>query len=232
MISLNHIRFQYPVGAFSLSIPELQVSARETVAIIGPSGSGKTTLLNLIAGILLPDSGQISTAGIDTGSLPDAELRSMRLAKLGLVFQEFELLEYLPVLDNILLPYRLGNSLKLSTEVQLSAARLAARMGIGDKLKSYPEQLSQGERQRVALCRALVTQPEIILADEPTGNLDPTNKGLAMDFLFDYVHEHDAALITVTHDHQLVERFDRVINFQDFMSLNQSNAVAGQGGAL
>jgi putative ABC transport system ATP-binding protein len=232
MISLNHIRFQYPVGAFSLSIPELQVSAGETVAIIGPSGSGKTTLLNLIAGILLPDAGQISTAGIDIGSLPDTELRSMRLAKLGLVFQEFELLEYLPVHDNILLPYRLGNSLKLTTEVQQNAARLAARMGIADKLKSYPEQLSQGERQRVALCRALVTQPEIILADEPTGNLDPTNKGLAMDFLFDYVREHDAALITVTHDHQLVERFDRVINFQDFMSQNPVDAGAGQGGAI
>jgi putative ABC transport system ATP-binding protein len=151
-------------------------------------------------------------------SLDDKSLRNLRLTRLGLVFQEFELLQYLQVLDNILLPYRLGSSLKLNDDVRQTALRLAEQMGISAKLDSYPEKLSQGERQRVALCRALITQPELILADEPTGNLDPANKGVAMDFLFDYVREHDAALVTVTHDHQLVERFDRVIDFQDFMA--------------
>jgi putative ABC transport system ATP-binding protein len=90
-------------------------------------------------------------------------------------------------------------------------------VGISAKLASFPGQLSQGERQRVALCRALISNPALILADEPTGNLDPDNKNIAIDFLFNYVREHDAALVAVTHDHQLVERFDRVIDFRDFL---------------
>jgi ABC-type lipoprotein export system ATPase subunit len=221
MLSLTDIRFQYPVGGFSLAVPDFRVAAGETVAVIGPSGSGKTTLLNLIAGILQPNSGRIATVGVELASLNDKTLRNLRLTRLGLVFQEFELLQYLHVLDNILLPYRLGSSLVLSESVRENALRLAGQMGISDKLGSYPELLSQGERQRVALCRALVTSPELILADEPTGNLDPANKGVAMDFLFNYVRERDAALVTVTHDHQLVERFDRVIDFQEFMTAQQ-----------
>jgi len=225
MLSLTDIHFQYPAGGFSLAVPELRVAAGETVAVIGPSGSGKTTLLNLIAGILQPDSGRIVAAGMQLASLDDKSLRNLRLTRLGLVFQEFELLQYLQVLDNILLPYRLGSSLKLGDDVRQTALWLAEQMGISAKLDSYPDHLSQGERQRVALCRALVSNPELILADEPTGNLDPANKGVAMDFLFDYVREHDAALVTVTHDHQLVERFDRVIDFQTFMTAQQGAAA-------
>jgi putative ABC transport system ATP-binding protein len=217
MLSISNIRFQYPVGAFRLEVPELQVVAGEALAVIGPSGSGKTTLLNLIAGILKPASGRIATAGAELASLDDTQLRDLRLTRLGLVFQEFELLEYLDVLNNILLPFRLSRALVLTKNVRETAALLAERVGIGDKLASYPERLSQGERQRVALCRALITNPGMILADEPTGNLDPANKGIALDFLFDYVREHNAALVTVTHDHQLVERFDRVLDFQAFL---------------
>jgi len=205
------------VGDFCLEVPELRVAAGESLAIIGPSGSGKTTLLNLIAGILKPGSGRIVTAGAELASLDDTELRNLRLTRLGLVFQEFELLEYLDVRDNILLPFRIGQTLVLTKHVRETASLLAERVGIGGKLDSYPERLSQGERQRVALCRALITSPGMILADEPTGNLDPANKGIALDFLFDYVREHDAALVTVTHDHQLVERFDRVLDFQEFL---------------
>jgi putative ABC transport system ATP-binding protein len=217
MLTISDIRFQYPVGAFRLEVPELRVAAGESLAIIGPSGSGKTTLLNLIAGILKPESGRIVTAGVELASLDDTELRNLRLTRLGLVFQEFELLEYLDVRDNILLPYRIGRALGLTKRVREAAALLAERVGIGGKLDSYPERLSQGERQRVALCRALITSPGMILADEPTGNLDPANKGIALDFLFDYVRENNAALVTVTHDHQLVERFDRVLDFQAFL---------------
>jgi putative ABC transport system ATP-binding protein len=217
MLSISNIRFQYPVGAFRLEVPELQVVAGEALAVIGPSGSGKTTLLNLIAGILKPASGRIATAGAELASLDDTQLRDLRLTRLGLVFQEFELLEYLDVLNNILLPFRLSRALVLTKNVRETAALLAERVGIGDKLASYPERLSQGERQRVALCRALITSPGMILADEPTGNLDPANKGIALDFLFDYVRENNAALVTVTHDHQLVERFDRVLDFQAFL---------------
>jgi putative ABC transport system ATP-binding protein len=217
MLSLTDICFRYPVGGFSLTVPELQITAGDSLAVIGPSGSGKTTLLNLIAGILLPDSGVVSFAGQDLRVLEDRSLRDLRLNRFGLMFQEFELLEYLDVLDNVLLPCRLGGGHGLTPEVRQSAEQLLGKIGMGGKRASYPQALSQGERQRVALCRALITQPALILADEPTGNLDPANKGVAMDFLFDYVQENNAALITVTHDHELVERFDRVIDFQQFL---------------
>jgi len=217
VLSLTDIHFRYPVGGFSLTVPELQIAAGDSLAVIGPSGSGKTTLLNLIAGILLPDSGVVSFNGSDFRELDDRALRDLRLNRFGLMFQEFELLEYLDVLDNVLLPCRLGGGRGLTPEVRQSAEQLLEKLGMGGKQASYPQALSQGERQRVALCRSLITQPALILADEPTGNLDPANKGVAMDFLFDYVQEHDAALITVTHDHELVERFDRVIDFQQFL---------------
>jgi putative ABC transport system ATP-binding protein len=217
VLSLTDIHFRYPIGGFSLTVPELQITAGDSLAVIGPSGSGKTTLLNLIAGILLPDSGVVSFNGSNLRELDDRVLRDLRLNRFGLIFQEFELLEYLDVLDNVLLPCRLGGGGGLTPEVRQSAEQLLGKLGMGGKRASYPQALSQGERQRVALCRALITQPALILADEPTGNLDPANKGVAMDFLFDYVQEHDAALITVTHDHELVERFDRVIDFQQFL---------------
>ncbi len=217
MLSLTDIHFRYPVGGFSLTVPELQITAGNSLAVIGPSGSGKTTLLNLIAGILLPDSGVVSFNGSNLRVLEDRALRDLRLNRFGLMFQEFELLEYLDVLDNVLLPCRLGGGRGLTPEVRQSAEQLLEKLGMSGKQASYPQALSQGERQRVALCRTLITQPALILADEPTGNLDPANKGVAMDFLFDYVQENDAALITVTHDHELVERFDRVIDFQQFL---------------
>jgi putative ABC transport system ATP-binding protein len=217
VLSLTDIHFRYPVGGFSLTVPELQITAGDSLAVIGPSGSGKTTLLNLIAGILLPDSGVVSFNGSNLRVLDDRALRDLRLNRFGLMFQEFELLEYLDVLDNVLLPCRLGGGRGLTPEVRQSAEQLLGKVGMGGKRASYPQALSQGERQRVALCRALITQPALILADEPTGNLDPANKGMAMDFLFDYVQENNAALITVTHDHELVERFDRVIDFQQFL---------------
>jgi len=217
VLSLTDIHFRYPVGGFSLSVPELQITSGDSLAVIGPSGSGKTTLLNLIAGILVPDSGVVSFAGRDLGGLEDRALRDLRLNHFGLIFQEFELLEYLDVLDNVLLPCRLSGGRGLTPELRQSAEQLLGKVGMAGKRASYPQALSQGERQRVALCRALITRPALILADEPTGNLDPANKGVAMDFLFDYVQGNDAALITVTHDHQLVERFDQVIDFQQFL---------------
>jgi putative ABC transport system ATP-binding protein len=224
VLSLTDIRFRYPIGGFSLTVPELRVAAGESLAVIGPSGSGKTTLLNLMAGILQPATGAVNFAGHELALLDDQALRSLRLTQFGLVFQEFELLEYLNVLDNVLLPFRVSNALALTMDVKQQASLLLEQVGIGAKQSSFPHSLSQGERQRVALCRALITQPQLILADEPTGNLDPANKGRAMDFLFDYVRENNAGLITVTHDQQLVERFDRVIDFADFMPLVETAA--------
>ena len=223
MIRLNDIVFRYSGAEFELRIPELAIGAAETVAIAGPSGSGKTTLLNLIAGIAAPASGTIRIADTEIASLGEAERREFRIRGIGLVFQEFELLEYLDVLDNILLPFRIAAGLEVTNEVRGRATSLASEVGIGDKLKRHPSHLSHGERQRVAVCRALLAEPDLLLADEPTGNLDPVNRDRVLDILFDYVSRRSATLVTVTHDHELFDRFDRVIDIRD---LNAAGVAA------
>jgi putative ABC transport system ATP-binding protein len=216
MIELDDLRFAYPEGDFALEVPKLRVERGERVALVGPSGSGKTTILNLVAGIAVPHRGRILVAGEAIAALSDSARRSFRVQQIGLVFQEFELLEYLSVLDNILLPYRIHPSLRLETDVRDRARSLADRLGIGHVLGRSPARLSQGERQRAAVCRALVTQPALLLADEPTGNLDPNNKGRVMDALFEIAKENGATLLTVTHDHDLVPRFDRAVDVKEF----------------
>jgi len=216
MIEIRGLRFSYTEGDFSLEIPEFTVSQGETVAIVGPSGSGKTTLLNLIAGTAIPQSGQITTNACKVSELSDAARRRFRIANIGLVFQEFELLEYLTVLENILLPYRINRSLSLSTGVRERAMAIAGSVGIGDKLSRYANHLSQGEKQRVAVVRALVVQPPLLLADEPTGNLDPLNKDRVLDILLRYADHNAASLVAVTHDHGILDRFERIIDFREF----------------
>jgi len=134
-----------------------------------------------------------------------------------LVFQEFELLDYLSVLDNILLPYRVTQILDLTDSVRKHAQQLAAEVGLGDKLKRRPKNLSQGERQRVGVCRALLTKPAVLFGDEPTGNLDPENRDHVMDILFEYCDNTEAPLLVVTHDFDLVQRFDRTIDVTEFI---------------
>jgi len=222
MISISDLHFQYPNGDFSLSIPSLGIEKNKTAAVIGPSGTGKTTLLNLIAGIMTPNQGVIDVDGIDVGKLNDRDRRRFRITTIGFVFQDFELLDYLSVLDNILHPFRITDALELNQAVKARAVELAEAMGIGDKLKRKPNDLSHGEKQRVAICRALLPQPKLILADEATGNLDPDNKTLILDLLFSAVSEDDATLLSVTHDHELLKRFDRVIDFQEFQTKKES----------
>jgi ABC-type lipoprotein export system ATPase subunit len=213
VIRIEKLDFAYRQGPFRLAIEELEIEAGQSVAFIGPSGSGKTTLLHLAAGIITPEQGRIFTGGHEVSALPDGARRDFRIRNVGLVFQEFELLEYLDVFDNILLPYRINRSISLTPEVRRRARELANDVGIGDKLDRDVRRLSQGERQRVALCRALLADPQLVLADEPTGNLDPENKELVLDILFRY--SRDATLVTVTHDHTVLDRFDRVIDFQE-----------------
>ncbi len=212
--ALRGVTFRYPGSDFELRVPQLRVDRGERVAVIGPSGTGKTTLLHLIAGVALPETGAVETAGLDLLRASDAERRALRARRLGLVFQEFELLSYLSVRENILLPYRMSPALRLDAEARARADRLAEQVGLGDKLGRTPDRLSHGERQRAALCRALVTEPELILADEPTGNLDPTSKQRALDVLFEYADGKGAALLTVTHDHDLLPSFERVVDFK------------------
>ncbi len=218
IVEMEAVRFHYPVGEFSLRVPVLRVSRGERVAIVGPSGSGKTTLLHLVAGIVWPQQGRVSVAGTEVSALDDRASRAFRVASIGLVFQEFELLEYLTVLENVLLPYRLNPALPPGAGVRERAESLALRLGIGHVLGRHPRRLSQGERQRVAVCRALVTGPSLLLADEPTGNLDPPNKDLVLAALFQICQEQGATLLTVTHDRDLVPRFDRSIDVKSFHS--------------
>jgi ABC-type lipoprotein export system ATPase subunit len=163
MISVSDLEFRYGEGEFRLRVPELKVERGVVAACIGPSGSGKTTLLNLIAGIIVPQGGQVVTNQVDVAALSDEQRRSFRITNIGLVFQEFELLDYLSVLDNILLPYRINPALKLESAVKDRAVALAEQMGIGDKLERHPGKLSQGERQRVAVCRAVLPEPALML---------------------------------------------------------------------
>ena len=216
MISIDDVTFRYASSDFCLSVPSLQVEAGATVAVVGPSGSGKTTLLNLAAGILVPDSGQVRTNEMEVSSLSEPARRDFRVSNIGLVFQEFELLEHLSVWDNILLPCRVTSRIKLSQDHRDRAAELARGVGIGDKLRRYVRKLSQGERQRVAVCRALLLEPLLLLCDEPTGNLDPINKEHVLDILFDYARSREATLLAVTHDHGLLDRFDATFDVGQF----------------
>jgi putative ABC transport system ATP-binding protein len=228
MIKVKHLQFQYPDKEFSLHIPELNIQALSSTAIIGPSGTGKTTLLNLMAGYLMPEEGQLHVFGSELTSMQEKERRAFRISHIGLVFQEFELLEYLSVINNILLPFRICPSLKLDNEVRQHAESLASEVGLGDKLHRNVKRLSQGERQRVAVCRALVTRPEVLMCDEPTGNLDPENKHIILDYLLKDVKQQQTTLVVVTHDHQLLPRFQRVIDFSSL--IKQAAPISGEKG--
>lgn len=218
MITIDSLEFHYPHGEFHLSIPHMAVVQGEKVAVIGPSGSGKTTLLNLIAGINRPQEGTVTVADQLVSAYRDAKRRDFRITNIGFIFQDFELLDYLNVLDNILHPYRITRALKLTQQIEQRAIELADGLGMSDKLKHFPGELSQGEKQRTAICRAVLPEPRLILADEATGNLDPRNKGKILDLLFEKVDAHNATLLAVTHDHELLPRFDRVIDFLSFRS--------------
>jgi putative ABC transport system ATP-binding protein len=216
VITGRDIGFDYGDGDFSLFVPELDVAEGARVALIGPSGTGKTTLLNIMAGFFRPHSGSIRVKGAELSDMPDSARRAFRIRHIGLVFQEFELLDYLSVLDNILLPYRITADLRLSRGIRERARKLAEDVGLGDKLRRNVTRLSQGERQRVAVCRALLPEPSVLLCDEPTGNLDPANKEHVLDILFSYVTSRARTLVVVTHDHDLLSRFDSTIDFRSF----------------
>jgi putative ABC transport system ATP-binding protein len=193
------------------------------VAIVGPSGSGKTTLLHLLAGILTPQQGRIEMDGQDLCPLSDAARRNFRATQVGLVFQRFELIDYLTVAGNILLPYSINLTLRLDATVRQRLVTLAQRTGIEHLLRRPVQRLSQGEQQRVAICRALINQPRWILADEPTGNLDPENKRTIVELLQQQALESGATLIMVTHDVSSVAQFPRQVDFRDWCRASLSS---------
>lgn len=218
MIRIEHLGFRYAArdNGFTLAIPSFTMVAGERLAIVGPSGTGKTTLLKLIAGIESPDSGLIRVAGHELHAMADGARRRFRITRLGFVFQDLQLLDYLNMADNILHPYRINPALRLDGRVRRRLLALAEELGLDGKLNKPVRSLSQGERQRAAICRAVLPGPRLILADEPTASLDPDNKRKILDVLFRAVDGQGASLITVTHDHELLNRFDRVVDFSDF----------------
>jgi len=219
MIEIQNLKFSWPRSSFNLKIDSLEIAAGEKLAIIGPSGSGKTTLLNLIAGIETAQQGTLKVLDTELKRLSDAQRRDFRCSNIGFVFQQFELLDYLNVKENIALPFLINRSLAAQKETlgsDAAIAQLADSMGIGDKLRRHPRKLSQGEQQRVAICRALVAQPKLILADEPTGNLDPANKHRTLELLFEQADRNRQTLIVVTHDMSIVDGFDRQIDFSQY----------------
>ncbi len=215
-MEIRSVEFAYGDGGFHLSIPELEIQSGEHIAFVGPSGSGKTTLLRLLAGIVTPQSGTVSAGDIEISRIPDADRRAFRISNIGFVFQDFRLIDYLDVRENMLLPYRLNTTLSLSENIKNRLLKLAKTLQLTDSLASPIDELSQGEQQRTAIGRALLPKPSLILADEPTGNLDPASKTRVLNLLFDQSQENESTLVMVTHDHTLLDRFDRVIDFALF----------------
>jgi putative ABC transport system ATP-binding protein len=214
---MRGVAFSYGAGAFSLRVDELVIGAGEHTAFIGPSGCGKTTLINLMAGILVAQAGEVQIGGEVVSSLGDGARRALRIRRIGMMFQEFELLDYLSGMENILLSYYVGG-LRLTGDVRARAGELATACGISHVLDRKPRKLSQGERQRVALCRALVAEPDLVICDEPTGNLDPDSSEAAMDLLLEQVTARGATLVVVTHNHGVLGRFDRVVDMRSLLA--------------
>jgi len=216
MIEIDDLQFSYGDDGFRLRVPQLAIESGQSAAMTGPSGSGKTTLLNLIAGIIVPSRGRVATCETPLENLSDVQRRIFRIQQVGFVFQNFDLIEHLNVRDNILLPCRINRALELTDDVRQRAAAVAAAVGIAGKLHRFVDQLSQGERQRVAICRALLMRPGVILADEPTGNLDPATAEQVIETLIQTATEANATLLVVTHDQLLLRRFQRVIDIGSF----------------
>ncbi|MEM7001187.1 MAG: ABC transporter ATP-binding protein [Pseudomonadota bacterium] len=208
MISIKNIQMSYPVEDERLVVLKdttLDIAAGESVAIIGPSGSGKTTLLLLLAGLDHPDSGSVHILDTQLDSLSADELANLRRDQLGIVFQSFHLIPSLTAIGNVTLPLEIAGD----ADAEEKARAMLKRVGLDHRESHYPTQLSGGEQQRVAIARALVHQPPLILADEPTGNLDKTTGSAISDLLFDLHTSLGSTLVLVTHDETLAARCQR-----------------------
>ncbi len=190
----------------------LQIREGEYVAIIGPSGSGKSTLMHLIGCLDRPSKGTISVEGIDISKANDGELAAIRNTKIGFVFQQFNLLRKTSSLSNVELPLVYSGS--SAADRLKRATKILSDVGLADKLKNYPSQLSGGQQQRVAIARALVTNPKLLLADEPTGNLD-SKSGEEILSLLDKLHANGHTIVVVTHDPSIAKRAKRIISLKD-----------------
>ena len=196
LVVLDHVSFSVEQGA--------------RLAIIGPSGSGKTTLLGLCAGLDVPSSGIVSLMGFKLNAMDEDDRAYLRNQFTGFVFQNFQLLSTLTAIENVMVPLELRGE----RNVRPKAKELLDRVGLGDRLHHYPSQLSGGEQQRVAIARAFITAPKILFADEPTGNLDEENAKQVIDLLFGINGEAKTTLVLVTHNHELAQKTDRILQMK------------------
>ena len=201
----------------------MTIPAGQFVAILGASGSGKSTLLGLLAGLDTPSSGDIWLDGIPIHNLAEAELAAVRGEKIGFVFQSYQLIETLTALENVLLPYELN----LEGSGIAQARRLLGEVGLSERVNHYPIQLSGGEQQRVALARAFIVEPPIVMADEPTGNLDSANGRMVLDLLLERNRKAGTTLVLVTHDPEIASRADRKIVLRDGLILEDTLPYTG-----
>jgi putative ABC transport system ATP-binding protein len=201
----------------------MTIPAGQFVAILGASGSGKSTLLGLLAGLDTPSSGDIWLDGIPIHNLAEAELAAVRGEKIGFVFQSYQLIETLTALENVLLPYELN----VEGSGIAQARRLLGEVGLSERLDHYPIQLSGGEQQRVALARAFIVEPPIVMADEPTGNLDSANGRMVLDLLLERNRKAGTTLVMVTHDTEIASRADRKIVLRDGLIVEDTLPYTG-----
>jgi lipoprotein-releasing system ATP-binding protein len=215
-VTARDLRRTYIMGKREVPVlrgVSIDVARGEFLALRGASGAGKSTLLHLLAGLDSPDGGEIRVAGNDLAGMSQRELAHFRNEKVGLIFQAYHLLHELDALENVCLSGRIGG--KSARALEKSGMELLARVGLKDRFDHRPYELSGGEQQRVAIARALINEPELIIADEPTGNLDSHTGEEIVDLLCALRNERNATLIIATHDNQVAERAPRVVRLVD-----------------
>ena len=214
MVSIRALTMRLASGGRPLTILDdvtLDIERGDAVAVIGPSGSGKSTLLGLIAGLDAPTDGTITVGGLDITRLGESALARFRRETIGYVFQSYHLIPTLTAAENVAVPLELAGERRVSAR----ARALLEQVGLGDRAHHYPVELSGGEQQRVALARAVALDPPLLLADEPTGNLDSTTGAAIIEGLFTLNRERRSTLVLVTHDPALADRADRVVSLRD-----------------
>jgi putative ABC transport system ATP-binding protein len=214
MITLSHLTMRLAGGGHQITILDdvsLEIPDKQRVAIVGPSGSGKSTLLGLIAGLDRPTFGSITIDGVEISAMRESAMARYRRDHIGYIFQSFHLIPTLTALENVLVPLELAGM----CDVQDRATDLLKAVGLGDRLHHYPVQLSGGEQQRVAVARAFACRPPILLADEPTGNLDSATGQSVMNLLLTLHRDYGSTLVLVTHDRAMASSMERVIALRD-----------------
>ena len=224
---MKDVRFRWPGrSSFAISVPNLLVQEGEAVLLLGESGSGKSTLLSLICGTILADSGKVTVSDTNLANLPGGKRDRFRAETIGVIFQQFNLLPFGSVLDNIMLPLRFAPERRARcSDARMKSVELCRALGLPDGIETAKAaSLSVGQQQRVAVARALIGSPPILIADEPTSSLDETSQASFLDLMFDQVRAQGSTLLMVSHDPRLAARFDRTVQMSDIVTVERQAA--------